>query len=204
MDGVDPIKTLFDSWAEGEPGWGPLRPEHHLASEGELADFEQQFQVTLPQLARSFYQRLNGMTKGEWHRDLNHPNVKFMPLDSLFIIAPPFVMPAQTPYSDEKFIAIAAESDCFSASGNSCLVYGVRLSGKTTLPGEVFGFTEDAAPFFISATFADFLLVCAHHAMWDEDGILNPAWGGALKAERMKYESNKAARSQKIWWKFWT
>lgn len=200
---VEPIETLLASWAEGDLGWGPVRSEHQVASEAELNDFETKFRVVLPTVTRSFYQQLNGMTEGEWHRDLNHANVKFMPLKSLFTIAPPFVMPNEFLNSGEKFIAIAAEFDSYSSTGNSCLVYGVRLSETVELPGEVFGFSEDVSPFFISPTYSDFLRKCAEHRMWDEDGVLNPPWGNALKDVRQKYAIKKSMGSQKVWWKFW-
>jgi hypothetical protein len=193
---MDVIQTLFDRWDPGEvenyPGDGRIP-----ASEEEVAAFESLHDVALPDLAKQFYYRVNGMTEAEWERDVNHFFVKFFPLKRVFAIAAPASdRPGDPP--EGQFFAIASVGHLDPGPDGYPLVYGLELFHRRVASNRVIGiYPKRQSRFEIASSFGEFLTIASTNLAID--AILDPEWARHMEALQADAVPSPAPRERK-WW----
>jgi hypothetical protein len=191
---MDVIQTLFDRWDPGEvenyPGESRVP-----ATKQEIAAFESLHDVALPDLAKEFYLRVNGMTQAEWERDVNHFFVKFFPLKRVFAVAVP-----AGDHPGGRFFAIAAVGHHDPGPHGYSLVYGLELSHRRSASNRVLGiYTKRQSCFGIANSFGEFLTIASTSLV--TDAILDPEWARHVEAMRANTRPAPAPAPRKHkWW----
>ena len=195
---MDVVQKLFDSWDEGEEENYPASGRVP-ASEAEISTFEARHDTVLPELAKQFYRRVNGMTRAEFERDTNHFLVKFFSLQEVFPVdGPPHDPAAGSPQS--RFFAIATVGHHDPGPNGYDLVYGLELPQDRSASHRVIGIYRHRQTWFeVAGSFEEFLAVAATRNT--SDAILDPDYAGAMEALRTTTVlSPMQLRRKRRWW----
>jgi hypothetical protein len=196
---MDPVQALWDSWDEGEEASYP-QSRRVPASEADIAAFEAAHDVVLPELARAFYRRVNGMTLAEWALDTNHFCVKFFSLQQVSPVECPSEAPGGVPQRG-RYFAIAAIGHWDPGPEGYALVYAMELTKDRTAHTPVRGVYTGRTSFPVAGSLEEFFSIAATRVM--DDPILNPEWERHLESLREKYAGAGARRPKKRGWQFW-